>query len=90
MSDAPALSAEEERLWSIVRANSLEFDPWTALIEETERVAEGHISKVRKVYDAFLAEFPLCYGYWKKYADHEERVGSTDKVIEVYEGQYKE
>ena len=51
---------------------------------------QGHISKIRKVYDAFLAEFPLCYGYWKKYADHEERVGSTDKVIEVYEGQYKE
>ncbi|KAL1834866.1 hypothetical protein ACET3Z_004517 [Daucus carota] len=85
MSEAPALSAEEERLWSIVRANSLEFDAWTALIEETERVAEGHISKIRKVYDAFLAEFPLCYGYWKKYADHEERMGSSDKVIEVYE-----
>lgn len=83
--DAPALSAEEERLWSIVRANSLEFDAWTALIEETEKVAEGHISKIRKVYDAFLAEFPLCYGYWKKYADHEERMGSSDKVVEVYE-----
>ncbi|KAK1352974.1 Pre-mRNA-processing factor 39 [Heracleum sosnowskyi] len=85
ISDAPALSAEEERLWSIVRANSLEFDAWTALIEETEKVAEGHISKIRKVYDAFLAEFPLCYGYWKKYADHEERMGSSDKVVEVYE-----
>ncbi|XP_074334416.1 pre-mRNA-processing factor 39-1 isoform X2 [Apium graveolens] len=85
ISDAPALSAEEERLWSIVRANSLEFDAWTALIEETEKVAEGHIAKIRKVYDAFLAEFPLCYGYWKKYADHEEHMGSSDKVVEVYE-----
>lgn len=34
-----ALSAEEERLWSIVRANSLEFNAWTALIEETEKMA---------------------------------------------------
>ncbi|KAF6156419.1 hypothetical protein GIB67_009077 [Kingdonia uniflora] len=35
------LSTEEGRLWSIVRANSLDFSAWTALIEETEKVAEG-------------------------------------------------
>lgn len=34
------LSPEEERLWSIVRTNSLDFNAWTALIEETEKVAE--------------------------------------------------
>ncbi|THF99737.1 hypothetical protein TEA_001139 [Camellia sinensis var. sinensis] len=79
------LSADEERLWSIVRANSLDFNTWTALIDESEKVAEENILKIRKVYDAFLAEFPLCYGYWKKYADHEARVGSIDKVMEVYE-----
>ncbi|MBA0832112.1 hypothetical protein Goarm_016520, partial [Gossypium armourianum] len=73
------------RLWSILRANSLDFNAWTALIEETEKVAENNILKIRKVYDAFLAEFPLCYGYWKKYADHEARIGSMDKVVEVYE-----
>ncbi|KAM7496144.1 hypothetical protein LguiA_020558 [Lonicera macranthoides] len=80
-----ALFAEEERLWSIVRANSLEFNAWTALIEETEKMAVDNVLKIRKVYDAFLAEFPLCYGYWKKYADHEARLGSIDKVVEVYE-----
>ncbi|KAH6813746.1 Tetratricopeptide repeat superfamily protein [Perilla frutescens var. frutescens] len=80
-----ALSAEEERLWSIVTTNSLDFDAWTALIDETERTSEGNISKIRKVYDTFLAEFPLCYGYWKKYADHEARLSSVDKVAEVYE-----
>ncbi|XP_051118634.1 pre-mRNA-processing factor 39-1-like isoform X2 [Andrographis paniculata] len=79
------LSAEEERLWSIVTANSLDFSAWTALIEETERVSEGDILKIRKVYNTFLAEFPLCYGYWKKYADHEARLSSGDKVAEVYE-----
>lgn len=36
----PAMSAEEDRLWNIVRANSLDFNAWTALIEETEKVAE--------------------------------------------------
>ncbi|CAH2038975.1 unnamed protein product [Thlaspi arvense] len=79
------LSPEEERLWNIVRANSLEFNAWTALIDETERIAQDNIAKIQKVYDAFLAEFPLCYGYWKKYADHEARVGAMDKVVEVYE-----
>ncbi|CAM8933573.1 unnamed protein product [Rhodiola kirilowii] len=84
-SKVPPLSPEEERLWSIVRTNSLDFDAWTALIEETERVAEGNIVKIRTVYDAFMSEFPFCYGYWKKYADHEVRHGSTEKVVEVYE-----
>ncbi|XP_071919102.1 pre-mRNA-processing factor 39-1 isoform X3 [Coffea arabica] len=83
--DGSALSDEEERLWSIVRANSLDFNAWIALIEETEKMSEGNILKIRKVYDAFLVEFPLCYGYWKKYADHEARLGSMDKVVEVYE-----
>ncbi|GAV56669.1 hypothetical protein CFOL_v3_00211 [Cephalotus follicularis] len=83
---APATSSEEEeRLWSIVRANSSDFSAWIALIEETERIAEDNMLKIRKVYDAFLAEFPLCYGYWKKYADHEARLGNMDKVVEVYE-----
>ncbi|XP_010264873.1 PREDICTED: pre-mRNA-processing factor 39 isoform X2 [Nelumbo nucifera] len=83
--EAPAASTEEERLWSIVKTNSLDFNAWTAVIEETEKVAEDNISKIRKVYDTFLAEFPLCYGYWKKYADHEGRLCSIEKVVEVYE-----
>ncbi|XP_058101436.1 pre-mRNA-processing factor 39-1-like isoform X2 [Magnolia sinica] len=83
--EGPAISTEEDRLWSIVRVNSLDFNAWTALIQETEKVAEDNILKIRKVYDAFLVEFPLCYGYWKKYADNEARLGAVDKVVEVYE-----
>ncbi|XP_042412837.1 pre-mRNA-processing factor 39-like isoform X2 [Zingiber officinale] len=78
-------SAEEERLWDLVQVNCLDFNAWTLLIEETEKVAENDVVKIRKVYDAFLAEFPLCYGYWKKYADHEGRLDSVNKVVEVYE-----
>ncbi|KAJ9547838.1 hypothetical protein OSB04_020381 [Centaurea solstitialis] len=83
--DGSAISPEEDRLWNMVRANTLDFNAWTALIEETEKASEDNALKIRKVYDAFLAEFPLCYGYWKKYADHEARLGSVDKVVEVYE-----
>ncbi|KAK1266238.1 hypothetical protein QJS04_geneDACA000076 [Acorus gramineus] len=83
--DPGAISTEEDRLWGIVRDNCLDFNAWTALIQETEKVAENNILKIRKVYDAFLAEFPLCFGYWKKYADHEARLDTVEKVIEVYE-----
>ena len=30
-------------------------------------------------------EFPLCYGYWKKYTDHEARFNEPGKVEEVFE-----
>ncbi|XP_062216513.1 pre-mRNA-processing factor 39-1-like [Phragmites australis] len=83
--DEAVLPAEEARLWSVVTANCLDFNAWTALIDETERNAESNILKIRKVYDAFLVEFPLCFGYWKKYADHEGRLDGINKVIEVYE-----
>ena len=43
------------------------------------------IERIHRVYDTFLAEFPLCYGYWKKYADHEARLGSHESIIAVYE-----
>eukprot|EP01018_Ginkgo_biloba_P009357 Gb_37984 [translate_table: standard] len=46
---------------------------------------QGNLTKIRKVYDSFLAVFPLCYGYWKKYADYEIRLGCFDTTLEVYE-----
>lgn len=36
----PVASAEEERLWNVISANSLDFDAWVALIDETEKVSE--------------------------------------------------
>lgn len=46
---------------------------------------QADIDRIREVYDAFLSEFPLCYGYWKKYADAEARSGSLDHAAHVYE-----
>lgn len=41
------------------------------------------------MFDAFLTEYPLCYGYWKKYADAEARhaavTGDTSPVQAIYE-----
>ena len=70
-------------LWDKVRADPADFNCWTALIGAAERTED--VLKIRAVYDAFLAEFPLCYGYWKKYADAEARLAGIDGVEHVYE-----
>ncbi|KAL6560856.1 hypothetical protein OROHE_006033 [Orobanche hederae] len=64
-----ALSAKEERLWSIVTTNSLDFDAWTDLIDETESTTEGNISKIRKVY----ADHEECFISLEKAAEVYER-----------------
>lgn len=48
------MSTEEERLWNIVKANSLDFNAWTALIEETEKVAEVCLFKVSSHFEAVI------------------------------------
>lgn len=40
-----ALSGEEDQLWSILMANSSDFNAWTALLEETEKLAEVFLFK---------------------------------------------
>lgn len=46
---------------------------------------QGDIGRIRPVYDAFLAEYPLCYGYWKKYADAEAKYVSLQEASLVYD-----
>ena len=43
------------------------------------------MGRLRTVYDAFLAEYPLCYGYWKKYADAEAKYTSQDEASRIYD-----
>ena len=79
----PKAGCSTELLWDKVRADPSDFNSWTALIGAAERTED--VRKIRAVYDAFLAEFPLCYGYWKKYADHEARLAGVDGVEAIYE-----
>jgi pre-mRNA-processing factor 39 len=46
---------------------------------------QNNILKIQEVYDAFLVEFPLCFGYSKKYADHVGRLDGANRVTEVFE-----
>lgn len=46
---------------------------------------QDDIEKIRSVYDSFLSEFPLCHGYWRRYAEHNMRLCTVDKVVQVFE-----
>ena len=37
----------------------------------------------REAFDAFLARYPYCYGYWKKYADLETKNDNMDEAEKV-------
>lgn len=46
-------------------------------------ITQNDIEAAREAYDAFLAHYPYCYGYWRKYADYEKRKGNKKKCEEV-------
>ena len=54
-------------------------------VPHTARAAQGDVAQLRAVYNGFLAEYPLCYGYWKKYADAEQRHSSPEAAAAVFE-----
>ncbi|XP_057419646.1 pre-mRNA-processing factor 39-2 isoform X2 [Lotus japonicus] len=72
-------------LEDVVSKGSLAFDEWTILISEIDNTYPDNVEKICLVYDHFLSKFPLCYGYWRKYAAHMARLCPADKVVEVFE-----
>ncbi|XP_028271850.1 pre-mRNA-processing factor 39 isoform X2 [Parambassis ranga] len=75
------LPADFERLWKAAHDNPQDFTSWTDLLQYCEQ--ESHFSASRRSLEAFLARYPLCYGYWKKFADLERRAGYNNKAEEV-------
>uniref|UniRef100_A0A8U7N9S2 Pre-mRNA-processing factor 39 n=2 Tax=Corvus moneduloides TaxID=1196302 RepID=A0A8U7N9S2_CORMO len=47
--------------------------------------AQNLLGAARRAFDAFFLHYPYCYGYWKKYADMERRLGSARRAEEVLE-----
>lgn len=70
-----------ERLWKAAHDNPQDFTSWTDLLQYCEQ--ENQAAASRKSLEAFLARYPLCYGYWKKFADLERRAGNNSKAEEV-------
>ncbi|XP_076960367.1 pre-mRNA-processing factor 39-2-like [Bidens hawaiensis] len=84
METVPEIGSPEDA-YEVVAGDSLDFDSWTALISEIEKTYPDNIKAVSSVYESFLSWFPLCHGYWKKYADHMARLCNVEKAVEVYE-----
>ncbi|XP_053693415.1 pre-mRNA-processing factor 39 isoform X2 [Sabethes cyaneus] len=72
-----------DKYWKAVNDDSSDFTAWTYLLQYVDQ--ENDIEAAREAYDAFLAHYPYCYGYWRKYADYEKRKGSKRKCEEVFE-----
>ncbi|XP_061900183.1 pre-mRNA-processing factor 39 isoform X1 [Entelurus aequoreus] len=75
------MPADFDGLWEAAHSIPQDFSSWTNLLKYCEQ--ERHFAASRRALVAFLARYPLCYGYWKKYADLERRAGNNDKALEV-------
>ncbi|XP_018673811.2 pre-mRNA-processing factor 39-2-like isoform X1 [Musa acuminata AAA Group] len=62
-----------------------DFESWTSLIAHIEKAYPNDLERICLVYDAFLSEYPLCYGYWNKYASNRARLCTLHEVEEIYE-----
>ncbi|KAB1208577.1 Pre-mRNA-processing factor 39 [Morella rubra] len=83
-SESP-VGLDELKLEEAVAEGSLDFYEWTSLISQIEKTYPDDINRICLVYDSFLSKFPLCYGYWRKYADHKTRLCTVDKVAGIFE-----
>eukprot|EP00735_Rhodelphis_limneticus_P006669 TRINITY_DN19100_c0_g1::TRINITY_DN19100_c0_g1_i1::g.13871::m.13871 TRINITY_DN19100_c0_g1::TRINITY_DN19100_c0_g1_i1::g.13871 ORF type:complete len:631 (+),score=178.25,sp/Q86UA1/PRP39_HUMAN/28.52/1e-65,TPR_14/PF13428.1/9.7,TPR_14/PF13428.1/2.6e+02,TPR_14/PF13428.1/0.76,TPR_14/PF13428.1/10,TPR_14/PF13428.1/0.0059,TPR_14/PF13428.1/1.1e+02,TPR_14/PF13428.1/5.9e+03,TPR_14/PF13428.1/2.6e+03,TPR_14/PF13428.1/7.1e+02,Suf/PF05843.9/1.7e-07,Suf/PF05843.9/18,Suf/PF05843.9/4.4,Suf/PF05843.9/0.015,TPR_16/PF1 len=79
----PAQLSPDEVLWETVNKNKNDWDSWVKLLSMAEQ--QGNIEKIRKYFDAFLKNYPLCYGYWEKYATMENVHSGVEQAISVYE-----
>eukprot|EP00916_Digyalum_oweni_P025972 GHVL01042753.1.p2 GENE.GHVL01042753.1~~GHVL01042753.1.p2 ORF type:complete len:309 (+),score=69.17 GHVL01042753.1:67-927(+) len=76
-------NSEVDELQKEVSANPLSFEKWMRLLKLVEQ--GGDAEEMRAVYNSFLSEFPLCYGYWRRYAMLERREGRDDECLKIFE-----
>lgn len=74
---------ELDNYWKAIGEDPGDFTGWTHLLQYVDQ--ENDIEAAREAYDAFLASYPYCYGYWRKYADYEKKKGDKKKCEEVFE-----
>lgn len=83
MEIANTTAEELEGAWTQARASPAEPTHWTTVTRLAEKL--GEIARIREAYDELLRRFPLCYGFWMKYASLEKEHGDTGKAFEVFE-----
>ncbi|KAJ4462372.1 putative Pre-mRNA-processing factor 39 [Paratrimastix pyriformis] len=76
------LKEQQEPHREKIRKNPNDFNAWTSLIQLVEK--ENDIESLRACLSPFLEAYPLCYVYWKKWADAEHH-HKTGQEIPVFE-----
>jgi pre-mRNA-processing factor 39 len=76
LSATPAPPTELERLATRAAADPLDWPSWNALLVAAEK--DGALETIRTVYSGFLSRFPFCFGFWKKWAEHEVKKASSE------------
>eukprot|EP00928_Gymnodinium_smaydae_P082871 TRINITY_DN66140_c0_g1_i1.p1 TRINITY_DN66140_c0_g1~~TRINITY_DN66140_c0_g1_i1.p1 ORF type:complete len:751 (+),score=128.39 TRINITY_DN66140_c0_g1_i1:58-2253(+) len=68
---SPQVSGRQDvqRLCNSLITDSRAFSEWISLVKIVEQC--GPPQDVKAIYVAFLEQFPLCYGYWKRLVDLE-------------------
>lgn len=61
-----------------------DFTEWEKLVKTAESNAAPDIVELSSILDQFLDKWPLCYGYWKKYADWELRFKGPNAADMIY------
>lgn len=87
MSEGPASSQQTpyQVYSSLVARDPTDFIAWSKLLAIVEDFADA---RTTDAFEKFLATFPLCFGYWCKYADLQPRLKSAEagaRQREVYE-----
>lgn len=80
----PEKMADTAAYWKRVEADGSDFAAWVGLVAAAEPTA-GEPEPLRKALRGLVAEWPLCFGYWKRYADHELAHSGEARAREVYE-----
>ena len=73
------LNSSSETLAELARlkaANSLDSKKWVFLLSAAQ--SSNDLKVIKRVFEAFLACFPLCFGYWLKLANLTERLAPED------------
>ena len=80
--------ADYDALRQQVEADAGDFTAWSKLLAAVEEGATAYPERVAPTFESFLAKFPLCFGYWCKYADLQRRLGEAGSVDAADRGSF--
>jgi len=72
-----------QEMWKSLQQNSSNFDGWVNILHVVN--CQNIVVNARMAYSKFLELYPLCYGYWKKYANFEKRNNNIPEFKKVLE-----